>query len=301
MSDTHTEQTRGGADGGLPEALAAPRRTLTSSQRTVSFYVDDSGGGTPLVLVHSINAAPSAFEMKPLFERYRGTRPVYAPDLPGFGLSDRSRRRYSPQLYADALLDLLDQAVGAPADMVAFSLGAEFAARAALAAPGRIRSLALLSPTGLSRRTPPQGPVTTGLHGFLDLPGLGSGLYQLLVSRRSIRYFLGQSFVGEPPEEMVDYAYHTSHQPGARHAPLYFLSGQLFTPEARTELYEPLELPVLVLHDRDANVSFEHLDDLVAQRPNWRAERIQPTLGIPHWEKPEETAAAMERFWAELG
>ena len=38
----------------------------------------------PLLLLHSINASASAYEVKPLFEHYRQQRPVYAPDLPGF-------------------------------------------------------------------------------------------------------------------------------------------------------------------------------------------------------------------------
>jgi pimeloyl-ACP methyl ester carboxylesterase len=100
---------------------------------------------------------------------------------------------------------------------------------------------------------------------------------------------------------MIDYAYATAHQPGARHAPLYFLSGQLFTQRATEVLYARLRQPVLVLHDRDANLNFDLLPPFVADRGNWQVERIAPTLGIPHWEKPAETLAAMDRFWSGLG
>ena len=58
---------------------------------------------------------------------------------------------------------------------------------------------------------------------------------------------------------LVGYAVATTRQPGARHAPLAFLSGRLFTPQVRTEVYERLDLPVLVLHDRDPFVSFPAL------------------------------------------
>jgi pimeloyl-ACP methyl ester carboxylesterase len=54
----------------------------------LSYYV--SGHGPPLLLVHSINAAGSAYEVKPLYEHYARSRTVYALDLPGFGFSDRS-------------------------------------------------------------------------------------------------------------------------------------------------------------------------------------------------------------------
>jgi hypothetical protein len=58
--------------------------------------------------------------------------------------------------------------------------------------------------------------------------------------------------------------------------------------------------PVLVLHDRDPNLNFDLLPEFVSGRDNWQVERIAPTLGLPHWEKPAETTAAMERFWARI-
>ncbi len=286
----------------LPEAVDAPRAELrVEGVGRISYYAAAAETGIPLVLIHSINAAPSAFEMRPLFRHYQGRRPVIAPDLPGFGFSERADRRYSPELFAAAIIGVLDQAVGAPADLVAFSLGAEFAARVALSRPTLVRSLVLISPTGFSSRTMPGGKTGRRIHRVLNLPGLSQGLFAALTSRPSIRYFLGQSFVGQVPAEMIDYAYATSHQPGARHAPLYFLSGQLFTTDATDTLYAKLTQPVLVLHDRDANVNFFLLPEFIGGRDQWRVERIAPTLGVPQWEKPGETTAVMDRFWAEMG
>jgi pimeloyl-ACP methyl ester carboxylesterase len=249
------------------------------------------------VLLHSVNAAPSVFEMKPLFEHYRAERRVFAPDLPGFGFSDRSDRPYSPALYAEAITSFLTDVVKEPADVVAFSLSAEFAARACLQAPDRFTSLALLSPTGFSDRRLPSGGLGKALHRVFTLPGLGQGLYSLLTKRAGIRYFMRQSYVGEPPAELIDYAYATSHQPGAMHAPYRFLSGQLFTRNAVESLYAKLQLPVLVIYDRDANVTFDLLPDFVQSRANWLTTRVEPTLGLPQWERPTRTIAALDDFW----
>ena len=284
----------------LPEALDATRDSFaTTHLNEISYYVGGPEDARPLVLIHSINAAPSAFEMKPLYDHYRATRRVYVPELPGFGFSDRSDREYSPELYANAINAFLTNVVQQPADVVAFSLSSEFAARAALAAGERFLSLTLLSPTGFSARKLPSRKVGGAMHGFFTLPGLGEGLYSLLTKRPSIRYFLRRSYVGEPPTAMVDYAYATSHQPGARHAPYYFLAGHLFTREAVDTLYSKLELPVLVLYDRDANVGFELLADFVAAHANWKTVRIEPTLGIPQWERTQACVAALDAFWSQ--
>ncbi|MCF7990880.1 MAG: alpha/beta hydrolase [Thiohalocapsa sp.] len=292
-------QRRERADETLPPALDAPREQFSTTHlKEISYYVDGPADAEPLVLIHSINAAPSAFEMKPLFEHYRATRRVYVPELPGFGFSDRSDRQYSPELYASAIAGFLTSIVQAPADVVAYSLSSEFAARAALAAPERFKSLALLSPTGFSDRRLPSGGTGKALHSVFTLPGLGQGLYRLLTQRGSIRYFLRRSYVGEPPQELVDYAYATSHQPGARHAPYYFLAGQLFTSGATETLYGKVTHPALVIYDRDANVTFDLLPDFIAAHDNWQSVRVEPTLGIPQWERPQGCIEALDNFWS---
>ncbi|WP_295542905.1 alpha/beta hydrolase [uncultured Thiohalocapsa sp.] len=292
----HSEQVS------LPPAVDAPREVYaTPALKEISWYADGPEGTRPLVLLHSINAAPSVFEMKPLFEHYRAERRVFAPDLPGFGFSDRSDRPYSPALYAEAITAFLTDVVKAPADVVAFSLSAELAARACLAAPDRFATLALLSPTGFSNRRLPSGDVGKALHRVFTLPGLGPGLYSLLTRRGGIRFFLRQSFVGEPPDELIDYAYATSHQPGAMHAPYRFLSGQLFTRNAVDTLYAKLALPVLVVYDKDANVTFDRLPELLESHANWRATKVEPTLGVPQWERPTRTIAALNEFWRSAG
>jgi pimeloyl-ACP methyl ester carboxylesterase len=284
----------------LPEALDATRdRFATGHLQEISYYVGGPEEAKPLVLIHSVNAAPSAFEMKPLFDHYRATRRVYVPELPGFGFSDRSDRDYSPELYANAINAFLTNVVQGPADVIAFSLSSEFAARAAGAAPERFSSLTLLSPTGFSARKLPSGGVGRAMHRVFTLPGLGQGLYSLLTRRPIIRYFLRKSYVSEPPQEMIDYAYATSHQPGARHAPYCFLAGQLFTRNATETLYDKLKLPVLVLYDRDANVGFDLLGDFISSHANWSAVRISPTLGIPHWERTKDCISTLDGFWSQ--
>jgi len=283
----------------LPPALDAPLARLDSAEcGSIAYYADEDGGDRPLLLIHSINAAPSSFEVKPLFERFRGARPVYSIDLPGFGQSQRGDRAYTPELFASAICELLDQVIGAPADVLAMSLSAEFATRAALRMPGNFASLTLLSPSGFSKREAPSPRFGRTAFGMLSSGLWAQGLFDLVASKGSIRYFLNRSFGGKAPAELIDYAYATAHQPGARFAPLTFLSMQLFTRGARDVLYTQLsELPVLAVADRDPYITFERLPSFAAARPNWRYESLAPHMGLPHWERPEATFDLLERFW----
>jgi pimeloyl-ACP methyl ester carboxylesterase len=293
----------------LPNALPAERRSVIAPRSgQLSYYADAQAAGRPLLLIHSINAAASAYEMRPLFEQFRGSRPVIALDLPGFGFSERSERAYSPELYKHAILEALDvTAGGAPVDAVALSLGCEFLALAALAEPQRFHSLAFISPSGLRERgrgRPTQQANDAGasqsVHRALSFPLWGQAVFDLIATRKSIGFFLSQSFTGPVDPGLAEYAYLTSHQWGAHHAPLHFVSGLLFTQDVATRAYEQLSVPALVLRDRDAFTSFELLPRVLQRNPRWQEQPIKPTLGLPQFEKPRETAQALEAFWRGL-
>lgn len=289
----------------LPDALPAERKTFQSrAAGLISYYLSRVESGRPLVLIHSVNAAASAYEMRPLYLHYHAHRPVFALDLPGFGFSERSKRIYAPGMYESAVLDFLETQVGEPADVVALSLGAEFAARAALTAPERFNSLVLISPTGLGMRSgerssqrASQSGTSHIAHSLFSFPLWSRPFYDLLTTRISIEYFLRQSFIGPVPQDLIDYAYATSHQPEAHHAPLYFISGKLFTPDVRKLVYERLQVPTLALYDRDGFTSFELLPDVLSKNPAWQAVRLVPTLGMPHFERTEDTIEVLDRFW----
>jgi pimeloyl-ACP methyl ester carboxylesterase len=258
-------------------------------------------------MIICVCSSASSYEMGTLFCQFRRRRPVLALYLTGYGFSTRLKRSYTPELMAGAIVDLLDSQVGEPADVVALSLGCEFAARAALARPDLVRSLALISPSGFNRFDTGRASQRAGMRGagdwiynVLSFPLWGRAIFDLVSSRRSIEFFLRQSFVGSITPGFVDYAYATAHQPGAEHAPLHFLSGRLFTPHAATALYAKAEQPALIVYDQDAYVSFDALPALLAQKPNWQAVRFAPSRGLPQFERLEDLAELLDGFWQGL-
>jgi pimeloyl-ACP methyl ester carboxylesterase len=278
----------------LPKAIAAELLTLVyRPSGPINIYQDRSGNGTdgkrPLVLIHSINAAASSYEMRPLFQHYRGKRPLFALDLPGFGFSARPNIEYTPEVYVNSILTMLEGISMGPADVVALSLGGEFAAEAARRRPELFHSLTLISPSGLSQMGA-QGQDATGL----GLDGLAYPLlsfrlwsrpfFDLLTTRRGINWYLQRSFVGTIPDGMVAYSVATSHQPGAEHAPLYFVAGKLFTPNAFERIYRHVTVPTLVIYDNDPYVRFDRLPELTATN---RACALHPRWGCRSGKSPK--------------
>jgi pimeloyl-ACP methyl ester carboxylesterase len=254
-----------------------------------------SAGVPPLVLVHSVNAAASSYEMRPLFDHYVRTRFVVALDLPGYGFSDRRDRPYLPALMRDAILDLVEQQLaGGPVDIIGLSLGCEFVGQAVAANPAAFRTLACLTPTGFGERSREISPSPKALQ-VLRVGVWRRALYDLLASRPSIRYFLQKSQATPVAPEMVDYAHETSHQPNAEFAPYYFLSFHLFTPTI-FEVYRSLPQPALLLYGRDPYSGFEFASQL---GPNWRVVALPGAGSLVHWDDLPAVTRELDALWAD--
>lgn len=286
----------------LPPALDAARHEITGKAGRISYYV--AGDGPPMLLVHSINAAGSAYEIRPIFNEMTRSYRVYAPDLPGFGFSDRSDRRYTPRLMTDALHEMLgviaERDGAAPVDALALSLSSEFLARAAVESPARLRTLALITPTGFSNRSAHFGRTRktremSFLYAFLRFPLWSDALFAALTSRKSIRYFLRKTFGSDDfDESLLDYDYLTTHQPGAKNAPYAFVSGQLFSMDV-LEVYAQLAMPVWMTTASKGDFAKFSNPSWANRQPNWTVTAFD-TGALPQFEEPAAFGADYRSF-----
>ncbi|BCJ57636.1 alpha/beta fold hydrolase [Micromonospora endophytica] len=135
-------------------ALAAPGDAagLTSQWRTVNGLrthvrrsAERDQQGPPVLLVHGL--AVSHRYLTPLAVALADTHPVYAPDLPGFGLSARPPNAYDPRQHAEHLAALLAAYGLPPVCVLGHSFGAEVAAALAARHPETVRAVVLAGPT----------------------------------------------------------------------------------------------------------------------------------------------------------
>lgn len=268
----------------------------------LSGYV--AGNGPPLVLVHSVNAAASVAEVRPLFEHFKATRTVWAPDLPGFGHSARRDVDYTPRLMTDALHALRAHIGGTGAvDALAVSLGCEFLARAAGERPDGWGRIALVSPTGMNGTAPRRGaPGSTrqvpGLLPVLSFPLWSSALFNGLTKPGVVRFFLEKTFGSKTIDERLwEDAVATAREPGARFAPLAFLSARLFSADV-TSLYEALRQPVWMSHGTVGDFTDYRGKALFEGRPNWRFSVYEGCGALPYFQQTQRFNAELEAFLA---
>ncbi|MFC0028071.1 alpha/beta fold hydrolase [Micromonospora chaiyaphumensis] len=135
-------------------ALAAPRPAagLTSEFRLIDGLrthtrraADPGGDGPPVVLVHGL--AVSHRYLTPLAVALSATHPVYVPDLPGFGLTERPGTAYDVARHAAFLAEWLAAYRLGPVCLLGHSFGAEVVAALAARRPDLVRALVLAGPT----------------------------------------------------------------------------------------------------------------------------------------------------------
>ena len=284
----------------MTAALNGELRTFDDVTGQVAYYVAGpvTRGLPPLVFIHSVNAAASSAEMRPLYLHYARHRRVYAVDLPGFGFSNRPDIAYSPKLYRDVLNHFISLELGGgPVDAVALAVSCEFLALAAQSRPNYYRSLTFLSPTGMTASW-------AGIRGsdlalrFLRVLFWSRPLFDLLTSRPALRFFLGQSQRKGFDRELAYHAYVASHQPGAEHAPFYFLAGKLFTP-AILSTYAAVTKPVLMIRGRGPVVAYDRMSEL-QDRANWSMHEFADCAELVHYDDPKGVIARMDQLFARL-
>jgi pimeloyl-ACP methyl ester carboxylesterase len=246
--------------------------------------------------VEDLEAGARAFMWRrnflPLARDFR----VYALDLLGFGYSDKpANAPYSAELYVELVSDFLREVVGRPAGVVAHTLSAAFAVRAADEHPGLVSSLVLVSPTGADHLSARPGMTGAAFYGLLHSPVLGTSFYNAVTSERGVRdYARNQLFYERrfATPRLVAHYYAVSHLPGAQYAATAFLSGYL-----NTDIREPfsrLRHPVtLAWGKQDATNPIDQAGQLLSLNPRARLEVFDRCRMMPQEEHAERFNALL--------
>ncbi|WP_123539086.1 alpha/beta fold hydrolase [Halosimplex salinum] len=241
-----------------------------------------------LVLFHGINAAATSHEWRSVFERLAEDYHVIAPDLPGFGRSDRPPLTYSASLYTTFVRDFLTES-SEDAVVVASSLTAAYVADAA--SDVDVSRLVLICPTA---DTVPGRRVW--LRSLVRVPVVGQAVYNAIGSKRSIRYFHddhGYHDTANLDGETVDYEWQTAHQPGARFAPASFVSGHLDPDVDLAETLAALDVPVTLVWGKETDMPPLSTGRELAQAADVELVSIGDSALLPHVEHPEEFLAVV--------
>ncbi len=276
----------------LPPALKGRDEQYRWRGINVAYTEAGDSDDPTLVLLHGINAAGSSGEFRAVFEALADDYHVVAPDLPGYGRSDRPPLQYSARLYTTFVDDVLS--TFEPQAVVASSLSAAYTLTAlSEAADHTVQELLLICPTAKAGPEPPKG----WLRQLLRAPVVGEGLFNLITSRPSIRYFNADHGYYEPEKAGDDwqaYEWQTAHQPNARFAPASFISGYLNSDIDLAAAIDEVGVPTTIVWGRDADITPLADGRELAEEADATLVVFDRALLLPHVEFPEEFVDVVE-------
>jgi pimeloyl-ACP methyl ester carboxylesterase len=271
--------------GVLEPPLDGSYRTFRWRGIDVSYTEAGDRSAPTLVCLHGINAAGSSGEFREVFDDLADDYHVVAPDLPGFGCSDRPPLRYSGAFYEDfvaAFLARYDEPhVLASSLTAAYLLGALDGDDATAS----VASMCLVCPTAIAGPEPPK----EWLCELFRAPLVGAALFNLLASKPSIRYFNadhGYYDTARVSAEWMEYEWRTAHQPNARFAPASFVSGFLNSDVDVGGALASVDVPATLVWGREADITPLSSGRDIAERGDARLVVFDDAMLLPHVEFP---------------
>ena len=127
------------------------------------------GRGSPVLFIHGLGSSGYIewrFNLESVAQRHR----VFAPDLPGFGRTEKPRARYGIPYFTRFIERYMDARGLRSAALVGASLGGRIALELALEKPHRVRKLVLVNSLGFGR------PNVHVSYSLVTIPRLGEAV-----------------------------------------------------------------------------------------------------------------------------
>ena len=242
-----------------------------------------AGQGKPVILLHG-NPSYGIF-WYPVIGQLSSQFKVIAPDIVGYGESDKPPASYDSHYYCSWLSDLMDALDLQKANIVGHSQGGAIALHYALDYPERVEKLVIVDSGGLGR---------------LESVGVMFALiwYVLCPSRKASlriwKYSLHKSEKSIGLKALREYGVEVSRMPGARRAPL--LGGKVGSRIPPEQLGNISQETLLIWGEQDNYYSVSQAEDAHKSIPGSQIRIISNSGHNPFYDQPKEFNNVLMKF-----
>lgn len=248
-------------------------------------YYHEEGDGDHVLLIHGSGLGVSAWaNWRLLIPQLTPKYHVFAPDLIGFGRSEKPDIAYNKEVWVNHMIHFIEEKMKPPVYIVGNSLGGVISLHLAKRRPDLVKKQVLMGTPGLAFE------LTEGLDiAWGSEPGIEN-------MRRMIRIFAYNQSLAED-EELVKVRHEASIAPGV---PETFAA--MFPPPRQRHIddlvlteeeLKQIETPTLALHGRE--------DRVIPIEVSWKMAQIMPNIefhSFPkcgHWIQIEKSNAFAEQ------
>lgn len=221
------------------------------------FYTK-KGVGPSLLLIHDSNIGSSSFLWRKNFEELSNNFTVYALDLPGFGKSEKRALTYTAEVYTYAIKSFVDEVIGKKCFCIASGISACYAINVEYEDPETFSRIVAVSPTGVFHKSNNPNKCNMVTTKSFDLPILGSFIYNLLSSRKSLEKHMKNNIYYNKDlasSYVLNHYENSSKQDGplSKYAPASLIGG--YMNDSVAEALANFEIPIYIIWGANSNIN----------------------------------------------
>lgn len=264
-----------------------------------NIFYTKSGNGSPLLLVHDVNAAASSAEWTKLIHRLEKKHTVYAIDLLGCGRSDKPALEYTTYLYVQMITSFIKDVIKEKVTVVAPNMSASFVIMANHIDDTLFEKIILINPVSLKQMDVIADDLSMLKKRIIELPFFGTFIYNMMNSANQIdeafrtRYFTKPQLISSTIEDIY---YESAHKNGSNGKYLYASLLGNYLNNGISHAVKKTTTPTLIIGSKEMKNYAHALDDYHKVNPNIEIMKITNGSLYPHMEVPEKINSIIEDY-----
>lgn len=264
-----------------------------------NIYYQKSGSGNPILLIHNFSHCGSSYEWSKLVDSLSETNTVYTVDLLGCGQSDKPQMTYTNFVYVQMITDFIKNVIGEKTTVITSGFSSSLSIMSCAYDNSIIDKLVFINPSDMEELTKKSTKYSLIFKELLELPLIGTFLYNLFTSRNNIDNYLTEKDVYNPfliNTDMIDTYYEAAHR--GKGNGKYVLSSHIanYMNANLAHGLKTIDKDILIIageHENNIETIIKQYKDI---KEDIKSTFIPKTKKIPHFEAPKLVLEEIKSF-----
>ncbi|CUX26529.1 alpha/beta fold hydrolase [Clostridium sp. C105KSO13] len=254
------------------------------------FYTKQ-GVGSPILLVHDLDVASSAYEWNKIVDTLSQTNTVYTIDLLGCGRSAKPNLTYTNFLYVQLITDFIKHVICKKTDIICTGESGSFVLMACANDNTVINKVMMVNPQSLITLAKIPTKRTKMVRYIINTPIIGTFIYNMLVNKRSIDenfrfgYYYDQNKIDE--RSILTY-FEASHKYNTRSKYLYSSIKSRYTNANIIHCLKEINNSIFIIVGNSNPENILVASQYQNQLPSIEIIEVNKTKHLPQMEMPDK-------------
>lgn len=261
-------------------------------------YYHKSGTGSPLLLIHDLNAFGNEQEWNKLVHSLEKKYTVYTLDLLGCGRSDKPEITYTNFMYVQLITDFVKHVIKEKTNVIASGLSASFTLMTCLNDNSVFEKIMLISPEDLAKLNQVPTKQSKTAKFILEIPILGTLIYNIIVNKPNTELLFTEKYLFNPfnmEQNMVDTYFESAHRKNGKYLQSSITGRYIYCNVAHA--LREINNSIFIISGEQTERIQETIALYQSMNSSIESELIPKTKVMPHMETPEKVLEIIDMYF----